>query len=93
MSTIRPGILSFVLIGNTSSAATTNTFNGLVQFSKYFNYEIEQAYSDTDNDKFITLMETYALQGKNGFILNPDNNVFDRVTEVANELEIPTSTS
>ena len=79
----------FVLIGNTSSSATTNTFNGLVQFSKYFNYEIEQSYSDNDNDKYITLMETYALQGKNGFILNPDNNVFDRVTEVANELEIP----
>lgn len=79
----------FALIGNTSSAATTNTFNGLVQFSKYFNYEIEQSYSDNDNDKYITLMETYALQGMDGFILNPDNNVFDRVTEVANELEIP----
>lgn len=60
-----------------------------MQFSKYFNYEIEQAYSDNDNDKYVTLMETYALQGINGFILNPDNNVFERVTEVANELEIP----
>ncbi len=79
----------FVLVGNTSSSATTNTFNGFVQFSKYFNYEIEQSYSDNDNDKFITLMETYALQGKNGFILNPDNNVFDRIKEVADELEIP----
>ena len=62
---------------------------GLVQLSKYFNYEIEQAYSDGDNDQYITLLETYALQGKDGFILSPDTNVFDRVVEVADELEVP----
>ncbi len=77
------------LIGTSSNAATTNTYNGFVQFSNYFNFNIEQAYSEGDNDKYVTMMETYALQGKDGFVLSPDNNVFERIKEVADELEVP----
>lgn len=76
-------------VGSSSSAASKNITNGLRNYQTYFNYTLEESYSDGDVDKYITLLETYALNGIDGFLLNPDNNVFPRIKEVCDELEIP----
>jgi DNA-binding LacI/PurR family transcriptional regulator len=65
-------------------------YNAMKDFESRMNFTIFDSSSDSDNELFINNMETYAVQGIDGFILNPDTNVMDRVVEVAkNELNIP----
>jgi len=79
----------FAFVGSSSSAATKNLLNGLVKYQNYFNFQLDESYSDGDNDRYITLLETYALHDIDGFFLNADINIFARVTEVADELGVP----
>ena len=74
---------------STSSAASKNIVNGLYKYEEHFNYTLEESYADGDVDKFMTLLETYALNDFDGFILNPDNNVYPRTKELCDELGIP----
>lgn len=76
-------------VGDTSSAATKNLINAMYSYTSYYNFELEEAYSDGDTDKYITLLETYAMNGVDGFLVNPNNNIFPRVKEVLAELDIP----
>ena len=66
------------------------------QFSKAFKAWSERAnctYNDfscnNDNDLFITTIQTYADQGYNGLLLDPDSTIYPRVTEICDELKMP----
>ena len=74
---------------STSSAASKNIVNGLYKYQDHFNFKLEESYADGDVDKYMTLLETYALDEYDGFILNPDNNVYPRTKELCDELGIP----
>ena len=66
------------------------------EFSKAFRAWAERAnctYNDfncnSDNDLFVTTIQTYADQGYNGLLLDPDSTIYPRVTELCAELNIP----
>ena len=65
-------------------------------FSKAFKAWSERAnctYNDfscnSDNDLFITTVQTYGDQGYNGLLLDPDSTIYPRVTEICDELKMP----
>ena len=54
-----------------------------------YNYELLSADSNRDGEKFITLLETYADQDVDGFLLNADNTIAQRAWEVCDERGVP----
>ncbi|MCF0120819.1 MAG: hypothetical protein HUJ65_04190 [Oscillospiraceae bacterium] len=80
----------FAFMANSYTSITATFYNAMVDFQDRLNFTIDKFVADGDNDLFINTMQTYALQGYNGFLLNPDTNVLDRVVECAEEeLDIP----
>ncbi|SHI09932.1 ABC-type sugar transport system, substrate-binding protein, contains N-terminal xre family HTH domain [Sporobacter termitidis DSM 10068] len=66
------------------------------QFSKAFKAWSDRAnvtYNDfscnSDNDLFITTIQTYADQGYDGLLIDPDSTIYPRAVELCNELKIP----
>jgi len=72
-------------------AVMQNIADALKSWGEKLNYELIDATGDGDIDEFIRLMEQYANQGVDGFLLNFDVNSRFRIKEVADELGIPYS--
>jgi len=59
-------------------------------YAKKLNLNITAATTEGDMDKFITMIQTYADQGKtDGFIVVVDAATSDRIIEVLNDTKIP----
>ena len=46
-------------------------------------------FSTTDTDAFVTTIQTYADQGYNGLLLDPDSTIYERCADVVNEAKMP----
>jgi ABC-type sugar transport system substrate-binding protein len=58
------------------------------EWGTIMNFQYESFNAQNDMDQWLTSLETYASQGYNGFILDFDNTVSDRVFEVCNEQKL-----
>ncbi|MBR2831575.1 MAG: substrate-binding domain-containing protein [Oscillospiraceae bacterium] len=80
----------FAFMYSSATSISAMFYNAMKDFEDKMNFEIMDSSSDGDNELFINNMETFAVQGFDGFLLNPDTNIMERVCEVCkDELQIP----
>ena len=65
-----------------------NFSDAFAAWAERMNLEYNDYNSNSDADAFCTTMETYATQGYDGLMLDPDSQVWPRVSELADEIGI-----
>lgn len=58
-------------------------------WSEKANVDYSSYCANNDNDLFLTTIETYAVQGVDGFLMDADNTIYPRVSEVVDEVGLP----
>lgn len=64
-------------------------FQAMQNMQKKLNITVTDINANSDGDAFINNFEVAATQGYDGFVVEPNADVYDRTYEVLNELKIP----
>ncbi len=64
-------------------------FLAMEKMQSVLNFTINQYNADSDGDKFINNMEVAAIQGADGFVIEPYADIAWRIYETAEELGVP----
>jgi ABC-type sugar transport system substrate-binding protein len=71
------------------SLLNQNFSDAFAAWAERMNIEYNDYNSNSDADAFCNTIETYASQGYDGLLLDPDSQTWARVVELANEVNIP----
>lgn len=77
----------FVFIYNAATPLTLQEEACLQKFGEKLNFTLEGATPSNDNDKYITMIEEYAMDGVDGFVFDMDPAVQARGIEILEEYD------